>query len=128
MDNNEHLENELTKNDVEYHKVRIINQGSKRARCLYDIDGNLLVDANNNVLNIWTKRMQEAFDSKTLRSIHAVNPGYTYFVTKQSQINRFLEQRKIGSDRPNTVFCVYFDEDIDVLYTKDHEMSYLVHL
>lgn len=121
------LENEVTSNDVTYHKVKLLNQGSKRAKCLYDVDGNLLVDANGKLLNIWSKAMQDAFDSKCLRAIHAINPGYTYFITKQAQLSRFLEQRKIGSDRPNTVYCVYFDEDVDIWYKIDHEMSILSH-
>jgi hypothetical protein len=95
-----------------YH-VRLFDHGSRHARNLYDVDGDLLTDENGCKLNVWTQTMNEYFLSGRLRLIHHLaEPGYSYFITSDEQRRRFEFERENGSGK-RMIYHVYADEDID---------------
>lgn len=95
------------------YKIGLKNMGSVYAKGLYDIDGILMVDSNGQLMNLYTTQMKDAFNCKQIRCGHCLIPGYRYFFRTQSQLTRFLDERQTGSIYPNTVYCVYYDLDID---------------
>lgn len=101
--------------------VNVYGASCINSRTLYDVDGNILTNSHGIKLNIYTMAMQEAFNSGCLRLIHNISPGYRYFITKESQMHRFLELRSFGADKPNIGFTVYFDEDYDPYYRQGHQ-------
>lgn len=94
--------------------IKLQNRGSRYSHTLYDLDGNVLLDEHGNKLNVYTSNMKAAFEDGKLRLIRRMSdPGYTYFVTSNDQLERFEEEREYGSYRYNNVYHVYADEDVD---------------
>jgi hypothetical protein len=93
--------------------VRLFDHGSRNARNLYDVDGNILTDNQGARLNVWTKVMNEYLLSGKLRLIHRIaEPSYSYFVISEQQRQRFEFERENGSGK-RMIYHVYADEDID---------------
>lgn len=87
------------------------------AKTLYDVDGNILVNRQGRLLNVFRSIMDDAFESKELRLYRnstMTDITYRYFVTSIEQRDRFLTEREIGStEGPNKAYHVYVDEDVD---------------
>ena len=111
--------------DPEVYPIYLKSMGSTRSEVLYDVDGNQLRDANGDFINIWRGSMADMFTAGTLRLIHNISPGYRYFITKKSQMENFLFNRKYGAEKPNLTYCIYEDEDIDKTPRKNHKVVYL---
>lgn len=93
--------------------VQLYDHGSRHARNLYDVDGNLLIDEDGLKLNIWTSKINEYFMNGKLRLIHRLaEPGYSYFIISEEQRRRFEFERENGSGK-RMLYHVYADEDID---------------
>lgn len=87
------------------------------AKYLYDVDGKILVDDNNKILNVYRDNLEVALRTGQVRifrnSTHH-NICYRYFVRNNDQLYNFWEERRYGSlDGPNKWFHVYVDEDVD---------------
>lgn len=80
---------------------------------LYDVDGNILRAENGRPYNVFQVKFKEAMGSKDLRLIHVLNPGYRFFVTSESQLRQFYDERENGSLYQKTTYHVYDDEDFD---------------
>lgn len=94
--------------------IKLVNRGSRYATTLYDLDGNVLKDVSGNKLNVYTANMLVAFEEGKLRLIRKLSdPGYSYFVTSEEQLDRFEEEREMGTFRYNNIYHVYADEDVD---------------
>ena len=99
---------------VKHYPVMYNHHRSTYDRVLYDIDGNVLRDENGDLLNVYTVAFREALQRKTVRCIHVCmqRPGYRYFITSQSQQDRFMHERDKGfalSSAP-VEYHVYDDE------------------
>lgn len=93
--------------------IRLFDHGSRRARNLYDVDGNILADENGVRLNIWSQTMNEYLMNGTIRLIHRLGePAYSYFVISEEQRQRFEYEREHGSGK-RMIYHVYADDDID---------------
>lgn len=93
--------------------VRLFDHGSRNARNLYDVDGDLLTDSEGRKLNVWSQTMNEYFLSGRLKLVHRLaEPGYSYFITSEEQRRRFEFERENGSGK-RMIYHVYGDEDID---------------
>lgn len=90
---------------------------STHRKFLYDVDGNILVDKNHRVVNIYRNSFNEALEKKEVRIFRNKTMSelcYRYFITSQEQLDRFLEERRFGSNEgPNKKYHVYVDEDCD---------------
>lgn len=94
--------------------IKLRNRGSRYARILYDLDGNVLKDKFGVNINVYTVNIRTAFEEGSLRLIRKLSdPGYSYFVTSEEQLQRFEEERDLGTSRYNNVYHVYADEDVD---------------
>jgi hypothetical protein len=96
------------------------NQGSTNGRHLYDVEGNLLIDASGRPYNIYSASFKEAIDTKKIRCIHKITPGYRYFIVSDWQYDLFKFERRYGSLTFNQAYYIYEDEDIDKRPRKDH--------
>lgn len=97
--------------------VRFRDHKNICAKYLYDVDGHILVNEDNKILNVNTPRLQDAFHTgmvRLFRNSTQHNITYRYFVTSKQQLLSFWEQRKYGSpEGPNKCFHVYVDDDVD---------------
>lgn len=117
----EENEDESTKTLLqEVWDIHVYDAGSINGRTLYDVEGNVLTNSHGVKLNIYTCEMKDAFTSGCLRLIHNISPGYRYFITKESQMHRFIDLRSFGADKPNVGFSVYFDDDFNPHYQQGH--------
>lgn len=87
------------------------------SKILYDVEGNILANQTGRLLNVFRKEMDEAFSNKSLklyRNSTQKNVCYRYFITSNTQLRNFLEDRTYGStEGPNKAYHVYVDEDTD---------------
>lgn len=87
------------------------------SKILYDVDGNILVNNQGRILNVFKAEMDDALKSKEVifyRNATMANLCYRYFVTSIQQRDIFLEERAFGTpDGPNKGFHVYVDDDTD---------------
>lgn len=94
--------------------IKIRDCGSKYSRTLFDVEGNPLVNTAGNPLHVYTKLMQDEFDSGRLRLIHCMKePTFAYFVTSDYQKDVFQRHRKVGALPYRKSYYVYVDDDID---------------
>jgi hypothetical protein len=84
---------------------------------LYDVDGNILTDKTHRLLNAYRENLQDAIskgDVRIFRNKTMSDYCYRYFITSQEQLDKFHEDRELGSDTgPNKKYHVYVDEDCD---------------
>lgn len=84
---------------------------------LYDVEGNILTDKRHRLLNIYRDNLKEALtkgDVRIFRNKTMSEYCYRYFITSQEQLDKFYEDRELGSDKgPNKKYHVYVDEDCD---------------
>jgi hypothetical protein len=87
------------------------------SKILYDIDGNILVNEQGRILNVFKPEMDDALKDRHVilyRNSSMGNVCYRYFVTSIEQRDNFLEERTFGTpDGPNKGFHVYVDDDVD---------------
>lgn len=94
--------------------VRFKDCGSPYQWKLYNVDGNVLIgEASGQYLNVYTDELSKAFKDGTIRWMHAMKPGYRYFIRNQSQMDIFQEERTYGSIHENKTFFIYADDDMD---------------
>lgn len=91
--------------------VKLRDCGSTYARRLYDVDGFTLTDEEGELLNVYTKKMQDALESGRLRAIRSLRNNYLYFIRKETQRQRFLHEREKGSTQRKITYYVYFDKE-----------------
>lgn len=92
------------------YNVTLVNKGSLYSKTLYDVDGFVLLSESGEKLNVYTKTMQDAFDSGRLRVIRSLKDGgYVYFITQAYQLQRFKDERDNGSIRPHVKYYIYRD-------------------
>lgn len=97
--------------DTTRYPIRLVLHGKvKYTHPLLDVDGNTIPTFTGK-LALVDKVAKEMFETKQVRCIYKINPGYRYFVTSQSQYNRFLFEREHGSIYPHTRYHIYQDED-----------------
>lgn len=110
----EFIPNELFRVNLMFHGSNLYR------RDLCDLDGYPLEDYNGNALHVYNRSMADAFNNKSIRLIHKVEPGYRFFITSKEQYTRFCEDRSKGwkSTLPGIVYHVYDDGDCD--YTHPH--------
>lgn len=117
-DESERQAGSVTKPEIDegtvYYPVRLLDHKNMYANVLYDVEGNPLLSPDGQHLNVYTKKMQEAFDAERLRLIHYISsePSYRYFVTSKTQKREFQKHRTNGSTDKLT-YHVYVDEDVD---------------
>lgn len=87
------------------------------SKILYDVEGNILVNNDGRILNVFKVEMDDALKSREVifyRNATMANVCYRYFVASIEQRDNFLEERAFGTpDGPNKAFHVYVDEDTD---------------
>lgn len=97
--------------------MSLCDHGSVYAKILYDVDGNILVDSQNRMMNVYRDTLGQALANKEVRLFRNSSMGsicYRYFTTSSAQRDRFLFDREIGSTTgPNVKYHVYVDEDTD---------------
>lgn len=95
----------------------MVDHGSVYSKILYDVNGKILVDSQNHLLNVYRYEMADAIESGELRIVRnstMANVCYRYFVTSQDQQDIFINERSFGTtDGPNKAFHVYVDDDTD---------------
>lgn len=98
--------------------IRLVDHRTTTSKILYDVEGNILVDNNHRILNIYRGHLDEAMEKKEVRLFRNSTMGkvcYRYFITSDYQLETFLEERKWGTtDGPNKAYHVYVDEDTDI--------------
>lgn len=85
-------------------------------KTLVDVDGNVLVDKQGKILNVFRPSMDEAFkvgDIRLFRNSTMANITYRYYVTCREQLDRFWRERAYGSDSQKKLYHVYVDDDVD---------------
>lgn len=95
------------------HPIRITLRGHPYGRQLYDVDGNLLLSPAGDHLHVFTPLLQDEFQSGRLRLIRDTRWGYRYFITSQSQLERFQHEREVGTPFYRRNYHIYQDEDFD---------------
>lgn len=99
---------------IKWYRVTLVDHLDINCKILYDVEGNILIDRNSIVLNVYKPAMREALDSKEVRVIRNSTTSelcYRYFITSQAQFDRFDRERQFGSREPNKAYHVYVDED-----------------
>lgn len=93
------------------------DHGSVYAKILYDVDGNILVDSEHRMMNVFRATLGLALLNKEVRLFRNKSMGsvcYRYFTTTDEQRDRFLCEREFGTKLgPNLKYHVYVDEDVD---------------
>lgn len=103
-------ESSAMEEDIRLHPIIYRDCGSICARKLYDVDGFVLIGDDNSLLNIYNKAMQRAFDQRRLRVIRSMKHDYVYFITCESQRQRFVNERQNGCpDLNDRTYYVYRD-------------------
>lgn len=84
---------------------------------LYDVDGNILTDKTGRLLNSYRENLKKAIERGEVRIFRNKTMSeccYRYFITSQEQLDKFYEDRDLGSNLgPNKKYHVYVDEDCD---------------
>lgn len=99
--------------DLARYPVRFKDCGSPYKWKLYDVDGNVLMGASGCPLNVYRDEMAKALKDGDIRLIHAMTPGYRYFVQSQRQMDLFQDERTHGSSHEYKTYYIYPDEDMD---------------
>jgi len=93
--------------------VRFVFHHNIYSRHLYDVEGNVLRDNYGEAMNVFSKSMQDAFDSghlRLLRNSTMTCDCYRYFITSNNQLERFIEERDYKSSRgPDIEYHIYPD-------------------
>lgn len=88
--------------------IKFRDCGSTYAKKLYDVDGFVLLGDDGSLLNVYNKAMKRAFDNKKLRVIHNMKGEYVYFITSESQRQRFINERENGCpDVDDRTYYIY---------------------
>lgn len=96
---------------VQLYPIKFRDCGSTYARKLYDVDGFVLLGDDGSLLNVYNKAMKRAFDNKKIRVIHNMKGEYVYFITSESQRQRFINERENGCpDLHDRTYYIYRDE------------------
>lgn len=93
--------------------IGVILRKSCNRQFLYDVDGNVIRGVNGDPLNVFKPEMAAKFDDGSLRIIRVISPGYRYFVQRQAQQDRFMEEREKGAPIEYRTYHLYVDEDTD---------------
>jgi len=95
----------------------MVDHRSTNSKILYDVEGNILVDAGGHMVNVYRHTLDDALGKKEVRLFRnstMKNLCYRYFVTSKKQLDKFLEEREWGCKySPNKTYHVYVDEDVD---------------
>lgn len=87
------------------------------SRILYDVEGNILTDTNNKIINIFMPEFEDMMKKKELRLFRNSTMKslcYRYFITSQQQLYKFWDDRSWGNtESPNKTYHVYVDDDVD---------------
>lgn len=105
---------ETTATTEELHKVSLIDHLDVYSRILYDVEGNILVNNENIVMNVYKPEMKEALENKCIRVMRNSTMSdicYRYFVINDQQTQTFNRERQWGSKSPNKSYHVYVDVD-----------------
>lgn len=90
---------------------------STNSKILYDVEGNILVDSQHRMMNVYRHTLDDALGKKEVRLFRnstMANLCYRYFITSKHQLDLFHDERAWGTpDGPNKAFHVYVDEDVD---------------
>lgn len=111
--------------DVPKNPIKLINKGTIYGKILVDVDGCVLHDKDGNLLTLYSRALRTAMEEGKIRCIHALYPGYRYFVRSQWQYDRFVQDREFGVEDPNRCYCIYTDDDFSVdLTPNSHKVVY----
>lgn len=111
---------ETTSSTEDLHKISLIDHLNPYSRILYDVEGNILTNENDIVLNVYKPEMDDAINKKYVRIFRNSTMSdmcYRYFVTSEHQLQKFNHERQWGSKHPNKAYHVYVDLDC-----RDHHM------
>ena len=95
------------------HRVCFVEHPSTQSKVLYTVSGMRITDDDGNDLNIWTKRMQDAFDAKRLFHGHVAGRpgGFGWFAKSRSECKLIREALETGYvDLPGGQLHIYPDE------------------
>lgn len=110
-DESDESTNATKEESVLLYPIKFRDCGSTYARKLYDVDGFVLLGDDGSLLNVYNKAMKRAFDNKKLRVIHNMKGEYVYFITSESQRQRFINERENGCpDLHDRTYYIYRDE------------------
>ncbi len=99
---------------IKWYRITMVDHLDINCKILYDVEGNILIDRNSIVLNVYKPAMRKALDSKEVRVIRNSTTSelcYRYFITSQAQFERFDKERQFGTREPNKAYHVYVDVD-----------------
>jgi len=96
---------------IRRYTVVLKDEGKLHAPQLRDVNGNILRGADDRPLSIFDEELTELIKNGAVRLIHKLTPGYVYIVTDTYDERMFQYERDNGSERPNTQYTVYFDDD-----------------
>lgn len=111
-----------SESEVVLYPIRLQLRGSPYANHLYDVDGTLLTNASGSILHVYTSLLGDEFASGRLRLLHDIRGGYRYFITSQSQLDRFQSEREHGTPYFRRTYHVYPDEDFDRFALRHHNI------
>lgn len=94
------------------YKITLMCKKSIYAHQLMDVEGNVLRNEAGQVLNVYKHEFADYLKEGKVRFIHAVSPGFAYFITSRAQLNRFLYDRKYGGECMGVKYFIYADDDM----------------
>jgi hypothetical protein len=92
-------------------RASFVEHPSTLARTLYTVTGNVLSDDDGNPLSVWTRALQDAFDTK--RAFHGHipgRPGCGYFARTRAECRTVMEAMRTGYSDAQGAIHVYPDE------------------
>lgn len=102
----------MSETSIEVFPIHFVIRKNCYKQYLYDIDGCLIRGGDGKPLNVFQHEMMERFDNGSLRIVRVLEPGYRYFVQRQSQQDRFIREREQGgSECRFRSYHIYVDED-----------------
>lgn len=106
---------------VRHYPVMYTHHKSTYAKSLYDVEGYLLMHDDKTNLNVWSLKLKDALEAKTVRCIHVPGrPGYRYFVQSDRQQKDFIKYRDQGWAPFHADYHVYDDEPGVVIFPKHY--------
>lgn len=106
--------------------IRIKLHTSIYKRHIVDVDGWVMRDPQGRPYNVFQPEFNQELETGRIRLIHALYPGYRYFVRNNEQHDRFMLDRTDGGSYSSIMYHVYPDDDFNAEYTpEDHDVTYI---